>query len=94
MRAHLAAFIEFLRLNRNASAHTASAYESDVSQFLAFLGQRQRRPLDELQPEDFDLAAVRGRVALDQPFAAQEPSEGPQRGQLPRDRGPRLPLPV
>ena len=30
------AFLEYLRLNRNASAHTVSAYDSDLSQFLAF----------------------------------------------------------
>ena len=30
-------FLEHLRLNENASAHTVRAYESDLSQFLAFL---------------------------------------------------------
>jgi integrase/recombinase XerC len=35
MTAHLKAFLQFLRLNRNASAHTARAYESDLTQFLA-----------------------------------------------------------
>src|SRR6185295_8723927 len=34
MHAHLKAFLKFLALNRNASAHTVRAYESDVSQFL------------------------------------------------------------
>ena len=34
MNEHLKAFLQFLRLNRNASAHTVRAYESDLSQFL------------------------------------------------------------
>ena len=39
MRSQLAAFLEHLRLNRNSSAHTAAAYESDISQFLDFAAQ-------------------------------------------------------
>ena len=34
MNAHLKAFLQFLRLNRNVSAHTVRAYESDLTQFL------------------------------------------------------------
>ena len=35
MTAHLKAFLQFLRLNRNASVHTVRAYESDLTQFVA-----------------------------------------------------------
>ena len=35
LRAQIRDFIEFLRYNRNASTHTARAYESDLEQFLA-----------------------------------------------------------
>ena len=35
MNNHLKAFLQFLRLNRNASPHTVRAYESDLTQFLA-----------------------------------------------------------
>ncbi len=34
MKDALAEFLEHLRLNENASAHTVRAYESDLSQFL------------------------------------------------------------
>ena len=40
MNAHLKAFLQFLRLNRNASAHTVRAYESDLTQFLAHAAAR------------------------------------------------------
>ncbi len=63
MNEHLREFLEFLRLNRNASAHTVSAYDSDVSQFLAFtagsLGKKRR----EVAPEDLDLGAIRTFMA-------------------------------
>ena len=43
MTAHLKAFLQFLALNRNASAHTVRAYESDLSQFLDHAAARSRR---------------------------------------------------
>ena len=33
-------FLNHLRLNRNASAHTVAAYDSDLSQFVAFAAQQ------------------------------------------------------
>lgn len=60
MQAELRAFLEFLRLNRNASPHTVAAYDSDISQFLAFLARERGVAVEALQPEDFDLTAVRG----------------------------------
>ena len=42
MKEQLEAFLEHLRLNENASAHTVRAYESDLSQFLAFLARAPR----------------------------------------------------
>ena len=41
MKQQLESFLEFLRLNRNASRHTVLAYRSDLVQYLAFL-ERQR----------------------------------------------------
>ena len=43
MTEHLKAFLQFLALNRNASAHTVRAYESDLSQFLAHVAAARRR---------------------------------------------------
>jgi integrase/recombinase XerC len=39
MKEQLGFFLEHLALNDNASAHTVRAYESDLSQFLAFLAR-------------------------------------------------------
>jgi integrase/recombinase XerC len=63
MKALLKAFVDFLRLNRNASAHTVRAYESDVSQFLGFVAGEKRCAVSALGPADFDTAAVRAFLA-------------------------------
>ena len=63
MLVHLKAFLQFLRLNRNASAHTVRAYESDLTQFLdhkAAAGGLKRADLD---PRQLDRAALRGFLA-------------------------------
>jgi integrase/recombinase XerC len=53
-REHLKAFLEHLRLNENASAHTVRAYESDLSQFLAFLATHLDRRVSNVSPADLD----------------------------------------
>lgn len=63
MKQAVSSFLESLRLNRNASVHTVRAYESDLSQFLAFLARDRRKPASAVRPKDFDLAAVRGFLA-------------------------------
>jgi integrase/recombinase XerC len=63
MTEQLQAFLRFLRLNRNASAHTVSAYDSDISQFLVFAARwLQTRP-EQLRPEQLDLATIRAFLA-------------------------------
>ena len=52
-------FLDYIRLNRNASAHTVAAYESDLSQFLAFAG-RARGTRGPLEPKHLDLDLIRG----------------------------------
>jgi integrase/recombinase XerC len=63
MTTQLRAFLDYLRLNRNASAHTSAAYESDVSQFLGFAAQSRAVSVDALQPSHLDLATVRAFMA-------------------------------
>ena len=59
-RALLEAFLEHLALNENASDHTVRAYESDLTQFLAFVAQQRHRSHGEIAPADIDRVQVRG----------------------------------
>jgi integrase/recombinase XerC len=56
-------FLEYLRLNRNASAHTSAAYESDLTQFLAFAAQLRGIQVEALEPLHLDLGAIRAFMA-------------------------------
>jgi integrase/recombinase XerC len=59
MKDQLRDFLAYLRLNRNASPHTVAAYDSDISQFLAFTAEQQRKSRNQLEPHDIDLTSVR-----------------------------------
>ena len=59
MRECLEDFLEHLALNENASDHTVRAYESDLSQFLAFLAQQTGRKRAALVAEDFSQSSIR-----------------------------------
>jgi len=59
MRTHLRCFLEYLRLNRNLSARTVRAYESDLRQFLRFLESHLDRPADRIDPREVDHYAIR-----------------------------------
>ena len=63
MQAYLKAFIEFLRFNRGASPHTVRAYESDLSQFIAFLPVHNGKSKQDQGPADCDLGAIRSFLA-------------------------------
>lgn len=63
MRDHLKAFLASLRLGRHASAHTVRAYESDITQYLAWVAADRDRKISELTPGDLDLASVRAHLA-------------------------------
>ena len=63
MTAHLKAFLQHLALNRNASAHTVRAYDSDLSQFLAHAAAAAGVKVRELAPRQLDRLALRGFLA-------------------------------
>ena len=63
VREHLKDFLEHLRLNENASAHTVRAYDSDLSQYLAFLASHLDRRVSDLAPGDLDHLNARAFLA-------------------------------
>ncbi len=64
MKAHLEEFLDHLRLNENASAHTVRAYESDLSQFLAHAAAGASVKASELRPGALDRNAIRRFVGV------------------------------
>jgi integrase/recombinase XerC len=54
----LRGFLDYIRLNRNASAHTVAAYESDLTQFVGFAGEFTRKR-EALRPIHLDLEVIR-----------------------------------
>jgi integrase/recombinase XerC len=63
VREQLRAFLDYLRLNRNASGHTVSAYESDVSQFLSFAAAHLGWSPAKLEPGHLELGTIRAFMA-------------------------------
>lgn len=59
LKQYIRDFIEYLRLNRNTSEHTARAYESDLAQFLTASAAAQQRTRPSLTPADFSPDNVR-----------------------------------
>ncbi|PYR78745.1 MAG: tyrosine recombinase XerC [Acidobacteria bacterium] len=55
-------FLDYIRLNRNASPHTVAAYASDLSQFVAFAGEYTGKRT-ALRPKHLDLTVIRGFLA-------------------------------
>ena len=63
MTTQLRDFLEYLRLNRNASVHTSAAYESDLTQFFGFTAQSRNIAVEALEPAHLDLGAIRAFMA-------------------------------
>ena len=63
MRDHLKAFLAYLKLNRHVSPHTVRAYESDITQYLAWAASDTGKKMSELAPADLDLTSVRSHLA-------------------------------
>ena len=55
MRRDLSEFLDYLRYERNASAHTISGYRSDLGQFIDYIGERggALRKVDNVQIRGF-----------------------------------------
>jgi len=62
MRDHLKAFLAYLKLNRHVSPHTVRAYESDVTQYLAWIAGEKGKKMSQLGPDDLDMTSVRSHV--------------------------------
>jgi integrase/recombinase XerC len=59
MKDQLVDFLDHLRLNENASAHTVRAYESDLSQFITFVAAHLNRRRPDLASSDFNHLNIR-----------------------------------
>jgi integrase/recombinase XerC len=59
LKRHIRDFVEYLRLNRNVSPHTARAYASDLDQFLTAAAAAHARSRPSLVPADFSPDNVR-----------------------------------
>lgn len=63
MREHLKEFLAYLQLNRHVSPHTVRAYDSDITQYLAWVAGDTQRKMSALTPADLDLTSVRAHLA-------------------------------
>src|SRR4051794_24908721 len=63
MDARLKEFLQFIRLNRNASVHTARAYASDLSQFLDHVAGTLGIPRTKLKAAHLDRLSIRSFLA-------------------------------
>ena len=63
MREHLKEFLAYLKLNRHVSPHTVRAYDSDITQYLAWVAGEKQRKMSALTPADLDLTTVRRHLA-------------------------------
>ncbi len=63
MRDHLKSFLAYLKLNRHVSPHTVRAYDSDVTQYLAWVASATGKKMSQLEPDDLDMASVRSHLA-------------------------------
>lgn len=63
MRDHLKSFLAFLKLNRHVSPHTVRAYDTDVTQYLAWVASNTGKKMSQLEPDDLDMLSVRGHIA-------------------------------
>lgn len=63
MREYLKEFLAYIKLNRHVSPHTVRAYESDITQYLAWVAGDKQRKMPGLTVADLDLTSVRAHLA-------------------------------
>jgi integrase/recombinase XerC len=63
VRDHLKSFLAYLKLNRHVSPHTVRAYDTDVTQYLAFVAAQAGKKMSQLEPADLEMTSVRAHVA-------------------------------
>ena len=63
VREHLKEVLAYIKLNRHVSPHTVRAYDSDITQYLAWVAGDQQRKMSELTVDDLDLTSVRAHLA-------------------------------
>ncbi len=63
VRERLKEFLAYIKLNRHVSPHTVRAYDSDITQYLAWVAGDQQRKMSELTVDDLDLTSVRAHLA-------------------------------
>jgi integrase/recombinase XerC len=63
MTSEVEAFIEYLRLNRNASVHTISAYQSDLHQLVELMAIQAGTSADRVGPGDLHRGVVRAYLS-------------------------------
>ena len=63
MTGHVAAFLDYITLNRSVSRHTRRAYASDLAQFLDHVAGASRVAVRELSPDALDRNAIRAFLA-------------------------------
>ena len=63
MRDHLKSFLAHLKLNRHLSPHTVRAYDSDITQYLAFVAAETGTKMSQLTPSDLAMTSVRAHIA-------------------------------
>ena len=63
MREYLKEFLAYIKLNRHVSPHTVRAYDSDITQYLAWVAGDKQRKMSELTVADLDLTSVRSHLA-------------------------------
>ena len=63
MKEFLKPFLDHLRYNRNLSPHTVRAYESDITQFLAFVAADRQQLDGKVSVRDLTPGVVRAYLA-------------------------------